>query len=83
MPASKVPNGQPLGQHPFEESRLLLPKPEAQGSELQRQEGHISGEAVLYVTAGFLYSLAMSMASNLFLENSELSGSAAQQSQGL
>jgi hypothetical protein len=51
MPASKIPNRQPLGQHPFEEPGFLLPKPEAQGSELQKQAGHMGREAMLSVKA--------------------------------
>lgn len=45
-PASKVPDWQSHGWHPFEESGPLLPKPEAQGRELQKQVGHVGRELV-------------------------------------
>lgn len=47
MPASTTPIRQPLGQHPLEKSGLRLPKPEAQGSELQKPPGHARREEVL------------------------------------
>lgn len=79
-PASKVSHRQPLGQHAFEESGLLLPRPEAQGRELQKQVGHIVREAVVpyvkvacpYTLGGFLYILAISMPPPPFVLKREL-----------